>query len=192
MGALIVRHGRLLMLRRTASDSWAGRWEPPGGVETGESLAEALAREVQEEEAGPAIASAVHRPPGLPSPREPPAASRGFFFAAEEPPGQWPVRINQTEHDRFARSTADRVRSTRPDLRALVTRRLALTARSGAGPPGDRREGLGRPEVDDPSERTLRAGTDGGICWPVGRPSRHPRPLPWRRRRPHRARRPCG
>ncbi|MFJ9774427.1 NUDIX hydrolase [Kitasatospora sp. NPDC101157] len=60
VGALIVRHGRLLMLRRAASDSWAGRWEPPGGgVETGESLAEALAREVQEE-AGLAIASALY------------------------------------------------------------------------------------------------------------------------------------
>ncbi|ARF81633.1 NUDIX hydrolase [Kitasatospora aureofaciens] len=136
VGALIVRHGRLLMLRRAASDSWAGRWEPPGGgVETGESLAEALAREVQEE-AGLAIASALyighldypaHENPLLP-------ASRGFFFAAEEPPSRGPVRINQTEHDRFAWSRPDGVRSTRPDLRALVARRLALTSRSAPEP----------------------------------------------------------
>ncbi|MDH6130448.1 8-oxo-dGTP diphosphatase [Kitasatospora sp. GP82] len=136
VGALIVRHGRLLMLRRTASDSWAGRWEPPGGgVETGESLAEALAREVQEE-AGLAIASALYIGhldyPARENPLLP--ASRGFFFAAEEPPGQWPVRINQTEHDDFTWCTADCVRSTRPDLRALVTRRLALTPRSLPGP----------------------------------------------------------
>ncbi|MEU4587929.1 NUDIX hydrolase [Kitasatospora aureofaciens] len=136
VGALIVRHGRLLMLRRAASDSWAGRWEPPGGgVETGESLAEALAREVQEE-AGLAIASALyighldypaHENPLLP-------ASRGFFFAAEEPPSRGPVRINQTEHDRFAWFRPDGVRSTRPDLRALVARRLALTSRSAPEP----------------------------------------------------------
>ncbi|MER7582082.1 NUDIX hydrolase [Kitasatospora sp. NPDC097691] len=132
MGALIVRHGRLLMLRRTASDSWAGRWDPPGGgVGTGESLAESLARKVQEE-AGPAIAGALYIGhldyPARENPLLP--VSRGFFFAAEEPPGHWSVRINQTEHDRFAWSRPDRVRSTRPGLRALVTRRPALTPRN--------------------------------------------------------------
>ena len=56
VGALIVRHGRLLMLRRAASDSWAGRWEPPGGgVETGESLAEALISPLLEGRAGYAV-----------------------------------------------------------------------------------------------------------------------------------------
>ncbi|MGW7447882.1 NUDIX hydrolase [Kitasatospora sp. NPDC054795] len=136
VGALIVRHGRLLMLRRAASDSWAGRWEPPGGgVETGESLAEALACEVQEE-AWLAIASALYIGhldyPARENPLLP--ASRGFFFAAEEPPSRGPVRINQTEHDRFAWSRPDGVRSTRPDLRALVARRLALTSRSAPEP----------------------------------------------------------
>ena len=50
VGAAIVRDGRVLAARRTAPASAAGRWEFPGGkVEPGETDAESLVREVEEE-----------------------------------------------------------------------------------------------------------------------------------------------
>jgi ADP-ribose pyrophosphatase YjhB (NUDIX family) len=49
VGAVIVRDGRLLLIRR-ARGVGAGRWSLPGGrVEEGETLALALAREIREE-----------------------------------------------------------------------------------------------------------------------------------------------
>lgn len=49
MGAVAVREGRLLLVRR-GRDPQAGRWSVPGGrVESGESLAQAVVREVAEE-----------------------------------------------------------------------------------------------------------------------------------------------
>ncbi|MFC9963965.1 NUDIX hydrolase [Nocardia ignorata] len=50
VGAVVVRHDRVLILRRRRSDFLSGRWELPSGVvEHGESLDDALAREVAEE-----------------------------------------------------------------------------------------------------------------------------------------------
>ncbi|MFD6395224.1 NUDIX domain-containing protein [Nocardia sp. NPDC060249] len=50
VGAVVVRHQRVLILRRRRSDFLGGRWELPSGVvEPGEALDEALAREVAEE-----------------------------------------------------------------------------------------------------------------------------------------------
>ncbi|WP_410870190.1 NUDIX hydrolase [Nocardia sp. A7] len=50
VGAVIVRHQRVLILRRRRSDFLSGRWELPSGVvEPGEALDEALAREVAQE-----------------------------------------------------------------------------------------------------------------------------------------------
>lgn len=50
VGAVIVRHQRVLILRRRRSDLLSGRWELPSGVvEPGEALDEALAREVAQE-----------------------------------------------------------------------------------------------------------------------------------------------
>lgn len=49
VGAVIVAHGSLLMIRRGHAPGH-GRWSLPGGrVELGETLHEALAREVREE-----------------------------------------------------------------------------------------------------------------------------------------------
>lgn len=49
MGAIVVKDGRLLMIRR-AHDPGAGLWSLPGGrVEHGEYLGDALRREVAEE-----------------------------------------------------------------------------------------------------------------------------------------------
>ncbi|WP_298510927.1 (deoxy)nucleoside triphosphate pyrophosphohydrolase [uncultured Nocardioides sp.] len=50
VGAAIVRDGRVLAARRTAPASAAGRWEFPGGkVEAGETAADSLVREIDEE-----------------------------------------------------------------------------------------------------------------------------------------------
>jgi 8-oxo-dGTP diphosphatase len=50
VAALITRETKLLICQRKRGDSFALRWEFPGGkVESGESLAEALARELREE-----------------------------------------------------------------------------------------------------------------------------------------------
>ena len=50
VAGIIVRGDRFLAARRSASMSWPGFWEFPGGkVEAGESLGEALSRELEEE-----------------------------------------------------------------------------------------------------------------------------------------------
>ncbi|WP_278263524.1 NUDIX domain-containing protein [Nocardia sp. AG03] len=50
VGAVVVRHHRVLILRRRRSDALGGRWELPSGVvEPGEALDDAVAREVAEE-----------------------------------------------------------------------------------------------------------------------------------------------
>lgn len=50
VGAVVVRHHRVLILRRRRSDFLGGRWELPSGVvEPGEALDHALTREIAEE-----------------------------------------------------------------------------------------------------------------------------------------------
>ena len=50
VGVLIDDHGRFLLTSRPAGKVYAGYWEFPGGkVETGESIEQALRRELQEE-----------------------------------------------------------------------------------------------------------------------------------------------
>lgn len=50
VGALIVREGRVLLLRRAPHETFPGIFElPSGGVEPGEAILDALAREVWEE-----------------------------------------------------------------------------------------------------------------------------------------------
>ena len=61
-GAAIVRDGRLLLVKRLTPPE-SGSWSLPGGkVEFGESLADAVAREIREEIG---VAIALERPLGL-------------------------------------------------------------------------------------------------------------------------------
>jgi 8-oxo-dGTP diphosphatase len=72
VAARIEREGRVLIAQRAAGKARAGTWEFPGGkVETGESDAGALEREIAEElgspaaVVGPALAVVDHRYPEL-------------------------------------------------------------------------------------------------------------------------------
>ena len=64
-GAVVVKDGRVLLIRR-ANEPSRGRWSIPGGtVELGETLSEAVAREVWEEcqvevEVGPLLSTFDH------------------------------------------------------------------------------------------------------------------------------------
>jgi 8-oxo-dGTP diphosphatase len=50
VGAVIVRNGLVFCAQRGGSGDLAGKWEFPGGkIEVGETLGEALAREISEE-----------------------------------------------------------------------------------------------------------------------------------------------
>ena len=50
VAAIIEKDGKVLICRRAEGQAHEGKWEFPGGkVEAGESLADALARELQEE-----------------------------------------------------------------------------------------------------------------------------------------------
>jgi len=49
VGAVVLREGRVLLVRRAGRPSW-GKWSLPGGlVELGETTAEAVCREIAEE-----------------------------------------------------------------------------------------------------------------------------------------------
>lgn len=50
VGAALIDHGKILIVRRPPHDTGAGMWEFPGGkIEPGESPAQALVREIEEE-----------------------------------------------------------------------------------------------------------------------------------------------
>jgi mutator protein MutT len=71
VAALIQKGGKFLVARRSGSDSFAGKWEFPGGkVREGEGDEEALRREIREElgvdlHVGPLECETEHDYPGL-------------------------------------------------------------------------------------------------------------------------------
>jgi len=112
----------ILVLRRVASDEYGGLEElPSGGAEPGETLGEALAREVREETAlsisaaGPFLFDFTY-----PSRRGVTVQLNFLVEVAGDPP----VRVNPAEHDSF--------------------RWLPLTALASSGLSPDVQRGLGR------------------------------------------------
>jgi 8-oxo-dGTP diphosphatase len=108
VGALIVRRGRVLLLRRAPHDSFPGLFElPSGGVEADEGILEALTREVREE-TGLRIATVVAYAGSFDyQSRRSGRAARQFNFVVEVNGGE--PRLNPDEHDRLAWAGPDRL-----------------------------------------------------------------------------------
>jgi 8-oxo-dGTP diphosphatase len=122
VGALIVRDGAVLLLRRAPHESFAGIFElPSGGVEPGEGVLEALMREVREETglrvtAVPAfVGSFDYRTRAG-------EQARQFNFAVEVDGGE--PRLEPAEHDRLAWARPDHLASAGVtlDVRSLLQR----------------------------------------------------------------------
>ena len=87
VGAVVMRHHTILLLRRMPSDFMGGIYELPSGqVEHGESLGEALQREVKEE-TGLEVAR-----------REQYVGSIDYFSKAGEPTRQFNFLVRVREH----------------------------------------------------------------------------------------------
>ncbi|AJC62067.1 NUDIX hydrolase [Streptomyces sp. 769] len=113
VGAVIADgDGRVLLLHRMADDYLGGLWElPSGGVDEGESLIEALQREVAEE-TGLAVSSVGDYLGHFDYRSGSGRATRQFNFAATVTEADEPVKL--TEHDAHLwadRSEQDRVSS---------------------------------------------------------------------------------
>ncbi len=99
VGALLVKEDRVLLLKRKPDDFMGGIFELPSGkVEPGESLLEALAREVREETAleirkVKRYLGSFDYPSGSGKP------TRQFNFLAEPAAGN--PQVNNQEHDEF-------------------------------------------------------------------------------------------
>jgi 8-oxo-dGTP diphosphatase len=105
VGAALFDQGRLLAARRSAPPELAGRWELPGGkVESGESAANALVRELHEE-------LGIHAEPLEPVPGEWPLPRPGYVLQV------WTARILSgtpeplEDHDRLRWLTPDDIDS---------------------------------------------------------------------------------
>jgi 8-oxo-dGTP diphosphatase len=108
VGALIVRGGRVLLLRRAPHDSFPGLFElPSGGVEADEGILEALTREV-EEETGLRVGTVVAYAGSFDyqTPRTGHSA-RQFNFVVEVNGGE--PRLDPAEHDRMAWAGPERL-----------------------------------------------------------------------------------
>jgi len=103
VGAAILRDGRLLAARRSAPSALAGGWEFPGGkVEPGETEAQALVRECEEElgvtvRRGARVGGDVRTATG--------AVLRVWLATLEEPDGPQPQPLQ--DHDALAWLRAD-------------------------------------------------------------------------------------
>ena len=128
----------ILLLTRVADDEYGGLEElPSGGVERGESLGEALAREVREETglsirtAGPFLFDFTY------SSRRGSTAQLNFLV---EVAGDQPVRINPAEHEsfRWLPLAALAESGLSPDVRRGLVRTLGDVPGSSAPNPGSR------------------------------------------------------
>ncbi|WP_336053084.1 NUDIX hydrolase [Streptomyces sp. CA2R101] len=111
--------GRVLLMRRAADDFLGGLWElPSGGVDPGESLLDALRREVREETGLPLVSIddyLGHFDYTSGSGKR----ARQFTFAASADLGV-PVRLSPDEHDAYRWADAAGQEQVSPAVRALL------------------------------------------------------------------------
>jgi len=87
VAAILIEKGRVLVTQRLADDRFSGRWEFPGGkVETGETHAEALVRELEEELALPVTVGTLFTRHELP--RTGGGTLVLFFYRVRRGPGE--------------------------------------------------------------------------------------------------------
>lgn len=111
-GVVIVRDGKILVVRRVPDDSLGGYYElPGGGVDNGENFAEAAIRETLEE-TGLEVTAILAILDGFDYPTRTKSMVRQFNFVVETAPGD--VRLSPTEHDDYRWITA-------PDIDNLHT-----------------------------------------------------------------------
>ncbi|WP_280224506.1 NUDIX hydrolase [Nocardia farcinica] len=124
VGIAVFRDGRLLVVRRVPDDYYGGMYElPGGGVETGESFAECVARELFEE-TGLRLRSIERFLGAIDYATRSKPRVRKFSFLVEAEPGE--VALAPGEHDAFAWIDAGALEDlpmapdTRTAVRALV------------------------------------------------------------------------
>ncbi|MEU2120242.1 NUDIX hydrolase [Nocardia niwae] len=121
IGVAVFREGRLLVVRRVADDYHGGMYElPGGGVESGESFAECVARELLEE-TGLRLRAVIDFLGGFDYATRTKAKVRKYSFVAEAEPGD--VALAPGEHDAFAWINASALDELpmAPDMRATVS-----------------------------------------------------------------------
>ncbi|MBB5913799.1 8-oxo-dGTP diphosphatase [Nocardia transvalensis] len=129
VGVAVFRDRKLLVVRRVADDWHGGMYElPGGGVESGESFADCVARELYEE-TGLRMRRIVEVAGEFDYATRTKARVRKYNFVVEAEPGE--VALAPGEHDEFrwidARSLAGLPMA--PDMREAV--RALVTATSG-------------------------------------------------------------
>jgi 8-oxo-dGTP diphosphatase len=98
-GVAVLRDGKLLIVRRSRVDSFAGKYElPGGGVDPGETITQGAVREVQEE-TGLTVTNVLVIFKGFDYSTSTKPHVRQVNFVVEVEPG--PVVLNPKEHDAF-------------------------------------------------------------------------------------------
>ncbi|AYF74634.1 NUDIX domain-containing protein [Nocardia yunnanensis] len=121
VGVAVFRSGKLLVVRRVADGSSnAGMWElPGGGVESGESFADCVARELYEE-TGLRAVRITDVLGGFDYATRTKSRVRKYSFVVEAQAGE--IQVDPAEHDRYQWIDADTVDNLpmADDMRAAV------------------------------------------------------------------------
>ncbi|QIS23846.1 NUDIX hydrolase [Nocardia terpenica] len=129
VGVAVFRERKLLVVRRVADDWQGGMYElPGGGVESGESFADCVARELFEE-TGLRVRRIVDVVGGFDYATRTKSRVRKYSFVVEVEPGE--VSLEPDEHDEFRWIDAETLAGLpmAPDMRETV--RTLVAARSG-------------------------------------------------------------
>ncbi|MEU5761645.1 NUDIX domain-containing protein [Nocardia sp. NPDC047648] len=121
VGVAVFREGRLLVVRRVADDYHGGMYElPGGGVESGETFADCVERELLEE-TGLRLRAVLDFLGGFDYATRTKSKVRKYSFVVEAEPGD--VVLAPGEHDAFAWIDAGALDELpmAPDMRATVS-----------------------------------------------------------------------